>query len=101
MLCVIPNIGKDAKDNSYSDHRKKVNNVIKTLFHGLTEDEMAVTQAIFCTEYTEFDKKNGSFDADEFIRKSKDIRDGNSNLWHQKIHFLAPSLLVLLYVESY
>ena len=26
----------------------------------------------------------GSFDADEFIRKSKDIRDGNSHLWHQK-----------------
>ena len=25
-----------------------------------------------------------SFDDDEFIWKSKDIRDGNSNFWHQK-----------------
>ena len=45
---------------------------------------MAVTQDIFWTEYTEFDNKNGSFDADKFIWKIKDIRDGNSHLWHQK-----------------
>ena len=25
-----------------------------------------------------------SFDADEFIRKRKDTRDGKSHLWHQK-----------------
>ena len=46
---------------------------------------MAVTQDIFWTECTEFDNKNGSFDGDEFILKSKDIRDGNSNLWYQNI----------------
>ena len=45
---------------------------------------MDVTQDIFWTEYTDFDNKIGSFDADEFIRKSKEIRYGNSNLWHQK-----------------
>ena len=45
---------------------------------------MAVTQDIFGTEYTDFNRKIGSFDADEFIWKSKDIKDGNSNLWHQK-----------------
>ena len=45
---------------------------------------MAVTQEIFWTEYTEFDNKIGSFDADEFIWKTKDIRYGNSHLWHQK-----------------
>ena len=48
---------------------------------------MAVTQYIFWTEYTDFDKKIGSFDADEFTRKSKDIKYGNSNLWHQKYSF--------------
>ena len=26
---------------------------------------------------------NGSFDGDEFIWKSKDIRDGNSHFWYQ------------------
>ena len=44
---------------------------------------MAVTEVIFWTEYTEFDHKNGSFDADEFIWKIKDIRYGNSHLWYQ------------------
>ena len=43
---------------------------------------MAVTQYIFCTEYTEFDNNNCLFDGDEFICKSKYIRYGNSNLWY-------------------
>ena len=45
---------------------------------------MAVTQDIIWTQYTGFDKKIGSFDTDEFIWKRKDIKDGNSHLWHQK-----------------
>ena len=47
MLCVIPHIRKDAKDNSHSDHRKQINIVIKALFHGKSEDKMNVTQEIF------------------------------------------------------
>ena len=50
MLCVIPHIRKDAKDHSDSDHRKQVNNVIKTLFHGVPEDKMSVIQDLFWTE---------------------------------------------------
>ena len=50
---------------------KRVNNVIKTFFSGASEEEMAVTQDLFWTEYTEFDNMIGSFDADEFIWKSK------------------------------
>ena len=42
------------------------------------------TNDLFWTEYTEFYNKIGSYDADEFIWKSKDISDGNSHLWHQK-----------------
>ena len=79
MLCVIHHIRKYATDHSDSDHRKQVNNIIKTLFHGLSEDKMAVTQDIFWTEYTYFDNKNGSFYGDEFIRKRKDIRDPAHN----------------------
>ena len=41
---------------------------------------MAVTQDLFWNDYTLFDNKNDSFDRDEFIWKSKDIRDGNSHL---------------------
>ena len=47
MLCVIPHLRKYAKDNSDSDHRKQVNNVIKTLFYGESEEEMAVTLDVF------------------------------------------------------
>ena len=64
MLFVIPHIHKYAKYHSDSDHWKHIYNVIKTLFHVLPEDKMAVTQGIFWTEYTEFDNKNGSFYAD-------------------------------------
>ena len=84
MICVITHIHKYSKYHSDSDHRKQVNNVIKTLFYGASEEEMSVTQDIFWTEYTEFDNNIGSFDADEFIRKRKDIKDGNSHFWHQK-----------------
>ena len=51
---------------------------------------------LFWTEYTDFDNKIGSFDADEFIWKSKDISDGNSHLWH-----LSPRFVVLFHVESH
>ena len=50
MLCVITHIQKDAKYHSDSDHRKQVNNVIKSLLSGTSEGEMAVTQDIFWIE---------------------------------------------------
>ena len=96
MLCVITRICKDAKDHLDSDHRKQVKNVIKTLFHGVPKDEMAVTQDILWIEYTEFDNNIGSFDADEFIWKIKDIRDGNIHFWHQK--YSLPCNKVLVFV---
>ena len=74
MLCVIPHICKDAKYHSDVDHRKQVNNFIKTLFSGASIEEMAVTQDILWTEQTDFDNKIGSFDDDEFIWKSKYIK---------------------------
>ena len=66
MLFVIPHIRKYAKCHSYSDHRKQVNNVTKTSFHGASKDKMTVTQELLWTEYTEYDNKIGSFDVDEF-----------------------------------
>ena len=47
MLYAIPHIHKDSKYHSDSDHRRHANNVIKTFFHGVPEDRMAVTQDIF------------------------------------------------------
>ena len=41
-------------------------------------------QDLFWTKYTDFDNNIGSFDGDEFIWKTKDIRYCNSHLWHQK-----------------
>ena len=80
MLCVLPHIQKNVKYHSDIDHRKKINNLFKTLFHGLSVDKMAVTQDLFWNDYTLFDNKKDSFDREEFIWKSKDIRDGNSHL---------------------
>ena len=57
---------------------------------------MAVTHDIFWTEYTDFDNKNSSFYGDEFIWNIKDIRDGNSHLWHQK--YSLPCAKVLVFV---
>ena len=54
---------------------------------------MSVTQNIFGTEYTDFDNKIGSFDDDKFIWKTKDIKDGNSHLWHQKYQLLCTKVL--------
>ena len=51
MLCVITHILKDAKYHADSDPRKQVNNVIKNIFHGASEDKIDVTQEIFWTEY--------------------------------------------------
>ena len=45
---------------------------------------MNVTLDLFWTEYTAFDNKVDSYDADRFIRKSKDISGGNSHFWNKK-----------------
>ena len=96
VLCVVPHMRKKVKYHSDSDNRKHVNNVIKKLFHEVPEYEMDVTQGIFWTEYTKFYDNNGSFDVDEFIWKSKYIRDGNSHLWHQ--NYSLPCTKVLGFV---
>ena len=57
---------------------------------------MNVALDVFWTEYTSFDNKVGSYDADEFIQKSKRISDGNNHLWHQK--YLLPFTKVLCFV---
>ena len=47
MLYVITNICKDAKYNSDIDHRKQVNNLIKTFFRGLSEDGITLIKTCF------------------------------------------------------
>ena len=96
MLCVIPHSRKYAKYIPDSYYRKQVNNVIKKLFRGLSEYIISDTQHIFLTEYTDFDNNDGLFYGDEFICKSKDIRDVNSHLWYPK--YLLPCTKVLDFV---
>ena len=50
MLCIILHISKDEKDHSDIDNRKQVNNFIKTLFYGASEEGMDVTLDLFWTE---------------------------------------------------
>ena len=67
MLCVIPQIFKDASDNSDNDNRKQVKNLTKKLSYGLSDDELHFNIDLFWKEQTDFNNKNGSFDGDEFI----------------------------------
>ena len=92
MLCVIPQIFKDASDHSDIDHRKQVNNFIKTFFRGLYEDEFHFTLDLFWTGYTDLDKNIGLLDGDEFIWKSKDIRRGPAQYF--------PFCLILWYIAK-
>ena len=66
------------------------------MFHGINEDELHFAIDLFWADYTELSNTNGSFDSDEFIWKSKDIRYGNSNLWHQKYSLPCIKVLVLV-----
>ena len=61
-----------------------VNNVIKNLFAGSYEKDLNETLDTFWIQYIKFNHKNDPYDSNEFIRSSKDICDGNSNLCHQK-----------------
>ena len=99
MLCFIPYICKYEKYHSDIYYRKQVNNVIKVLFRGLSAYKMAVTQYLFWTEYTDFGNYNCQFNGGEFIRKSKDIRDGNSHLWYQKKSLTCTKVLSFQHVQ--
>ena len=73
-----------------------MNNVIKTLFAGSTEKGLHRNLDTLWDKYTLFNNKNDPFDSNEFIWNSKDITDGNSNLWHQK--YSLPSTKVIGFV---
>ena len=53
MLCAVTHICNDVIDNSDSNNKKHINNVIKTLFYGWSDDELHVSH-LFESEYTEF-----------------------------------------------
>ena len=79
MSFVITKICNGVIDNSDGNHRKQVNNVIETLFYGLSEDGLTVNLDLFWSDYADSDHKNSPFDGNELIWRSKDFRDGNSN----------------------
>ena len=101
MLWVITHISKNAKYHSNCDHRNQVKNVIKALFNGSSEDEMTVTLDMFWIDYTDFDKKIASFDADGFIWKSNLSEMVTVICGIKNINLLAPRFLVLFHVESH
>ena len=96
LLCVITNIFKASSDHSYSDHCKQVNRVIKTLFFGLSRNELNFTLDLFWTGYIDFDNNNGLFGGDGFIWKIKAIIGHNSHLFHQKYSLACTKVLGFL-----
>ena len=81
MLCVIRHISDGAIENPDGNNMNDINNIIKVLFCGLSDDKWHVTLYILWSDYTDFNNKNGTFDGDKFIYISKDIHDVNSRLW--------------------
>ena len=100
MLCVIPHIRKYAKYHLDSDHRRQVNIVIKKLFYGWSEYEMAFNQDLFCTEYTDFITIMVHLMGMNLYIKANTSVMVAVICGIKNIHFLAPRLLVLLHVES-
>ena len=96
ILCVINHIREDVFKNPNINHMNQVNNVIKNLFAGSYEKELNKTIDAFWIQYTKSNHKNDPYDSNEFIWISKDIRDGNSHLWHQKYYL--PSTKVIGFV---
>ena len=87
MLCVISHIRDNVLENSNIKHHIQVNTVIKNLIGGQSEKELYEILDTFWSEYKKFNHENYPFESNKFIQSSKDIYDGNSNLWHQK-HYL-------------
>ena len=67
MLCVMPHIYEYVLVNANGEHMKQFNTVIKTLFYGISGNEMNDTFDTFWSEYTSFNYKNGPFYCDYFI----------------------------------
>ena len=84
ILCVITHISKYLIDDSDGNHMNQVRNVIKTLFCGISDDDINFTLHTFWSEYTYFNYKNCTFGCDGFIGRSKYIRGGNSHFWYHK-----------------
>ena len=93
MLRVIPQIYKSFFENSDGNNMKQINNVIKTLFQSIPEDDMNYTIDKFWNEYTNLNNKNGTFDSDGLIWKNKDIQNGNSHLWYHKYSLIFTKVL--------
>ena len=63
---------------------KHINNYTKTLFYGISGDEINFTLDKFWSDYTNFNRKNSPFNVDKFIWIIKYIYYGNSHLWRLK-----------------
>ena len=102
MICVIPDMSKDAKDHSDRNNRKQVNNVIKTLFSGSSEEEMNVL-LLTCFGMSKLYSiaRLGHMMLMNLYGKAKTIVMATSICGIKNIHFLSPRLLVLLHVESH
>ena len=59
--------------------------------------ELHETLDRFWIKYTKLYNKNDHFYINEFIWSSKDIRDGNSHLWHQKYSLSYTKVLGFVY----
>ena len=67
MLCVILLMSKYVFDDSGGNHTKQVNNFIKRLIPGLSDDKINDIIDTLWSEYTHFNHKNGSYGKLKFL----------------------------------
>ena len=96
MIYVISHILENVLVNSSGEHMKQVNAIIKTLFHGISDNEINDTFDTFLIEYDTINYKNGTFYGDYFICSIKDILENNSHIRHQKYSLTFTNVLGFL-----
>ena len=86
MLCVITYIWLDVLNIYNGNNRKQANDVIKTMFYDLSDDDLHNILDTFWGEYINLNDKNINFDSEEFIWSRCGIKN---TIYH------APKIFVL------
>ena len=101
LLCIITHIRKDAKYHSDSDHRKQVNNVIKTFFLGYMKMKWLLLKTHFGLGTLDLITRMVHFMVMNLFGKAKTSEMVTVICGIKNIHFLVLMFLVFNNVESY
>lgn len=82
LLCPIPEVHNDMAENAQGAHYEAAEQVLRKLFHNLTEGEWRKKCDKFRMEHREFRNKVGKFSSQNKMWEAQTLVDGNAHLWH-------------------